>query len=317
MSTRTIYALTISTFAALAIGAFAGYLYATGSFSGGERSANLPALKHATDEARLAALASGKKGTSKDFRKGRRIGLVNARWARGRSGHQGRQDTTGAALDTLLSYVGTTERGDNRGPVVERFLASVGLGPGYAYCAAAVSYALDAPPDERAPVLTDVRSATAQDFETGISVDADVAMKIGVIPQGWVHVYQKGKGPYGHNGFVQHWRGQCGKTVEANTSKGAYGNQRDGQGIWERRRCYNPESYFHLDVFTPVIYPKYNFQAQEGRFSDHSQTTAIQPAHMKGPLLPVQFVKPLLRGSLRWNSGLLSSKMPSELSPQS
>jgi len=240
---------------------FAGYLWATGSFGEEERTVGPETLAHVPDEFRMAALVGDRKGTAQDFRPARQIGLIDAAWAQGegRGSSQGGSppvDTTGAALDTLLSYAGTTERGDNRGPAVERFLAHVGLGPGYAYCAAAVSYCLDAPPEPVSPVLTKTRSATAQDFDTGTSVDADVAMKIGIVPQGWIHVYQKGKGPFGHNGFVQHWRGRCGRTVEANTSKGRYGNQRDGQGIWERRRCYNPESYFHLDVFTPVIYPK-------------------------------------------------------------
>lgn len=274
---RTIYVSLISACVAVVLGAIGGYLYATGSFSGETRTADPATLKHTTDEFRMAAFASGGKGTESDFRKSRQIGLVDAAWAQGRSGLSGAADTTGAALDTLLSYVGTTERGDNRGPAVERFLAHVGLGPGYAYCAAAVSYCLDAPPDSMRPILPKVRSATAQDFESGISVDADVAIKMGLVPQGWIHVYQKGEGPYGHNGFVQHWRGQCGRTVEANTSRGRYGNQRDGQGIWERRRCYNPQSYFHLDVFTPTIYPRYDFSDRSSRNeNDHLQVEAIE-----------------------------------------
>ena len=162
------------------------------------------------------------------------------------------RDTTGAHLDTALAYVGTTEVGDNRGPVVREFLESVGLGVGNPYCSAYVSYCLEESKPE--PEEPTVRSALAQDFVTRNSIDADVARRRGHVPQGAVFIYQKGNGPYGHNGFVQHWEGRCGRTVEANTSKGAYGNQRDGQGIWERKRCFDPGAYFHLRAFTIVSY---------------------------------------------------------------
>jgi hypothetical protein len=286
-ATRAVWIAVIAGFAAGILGMIGGYLHATGSFGDGERSANRKALAHVPDEFRMAALTGGRKGTAKDFRPSRQVGLIDADWAEeGERAPNGSDaigsDTTGAALDTLLSYAGTTERGDNRGPAVERFLAHVGLGPGYAYCAAAVSYSLDAPPGRAAPILTRVRSATAQDFDTGISVDSDVVMKMGIAPQGWIHVYQKGQGPFGHNGFVQHWRGRCGRTIEANTSKGRFGNQRDGQGIWERRRCYNPESYFHLDVFTPVIYREREFPSGREANASETEFPGGAPDHIRG-----------------------------------
>jgi hypothetical protein len=249
---------------AISLGLFAGsvvtYLWATDTFSGGERSVPKKALAYAGDEARMAALAGGQKGSSSDFRPGRSIGLIGAEWAQMQPPKNAARDTTGAALDTLMAYVGTREKGDNAGPVVSRFLASVGLDTGYAYCAAALSYCLDAPPDSASPEVTTTRSALAQDFDDGMAVDAKVAIRMGIVPQGWVNVHVKGKGPYGHAGFVRHWRGRCGGTVEANTSKGRYGNQRDGEGIWKRKRCYEPQSYFKLDSFTPVVYSDRGFQ---------------------------------------------------------
>jgi len=48
-------------------------------------------------------------------------------------------DVRRKAMEIALSQVGVREvGGNNRGPDVEKYLASVGLGPGYAWCAAFV-----------------------------------------------------------------------------------------------------------------------------------------------------------------------------------
>jgi len=164
-------------------------------------------------------------------------------------------DTTGAVLDTALAYAGTTEIGDNRGPDVKRFLRHVGLGVGNPYCAAFVSWCLDAPPSEERPRRPTVRTGLAKHFvsESDLSVSRKALRRAARVPTGWIVTWQKGNGPYGHDGMVRWWRGRCGRTVEANTSQGAYGNQRDGEGIWRRERCFTG-GYFHIRGATPVLY---------------------------------------------------------------
>ncbi|MDT0632866.1 CHAP domain-containing protein [Rubrivirga litoralis] len=161
-----------------------------------------------------------------------------------------------AHLDTALAYLGTVERGrNNRGPRVERFLGSVGLGPGNPWCAAYVSYVLDvagvrAPLDGRRRVI---RSGLAARFITARSIRASEALRgTKKVPSGAVVVWRKGNGPYGHAGFAVTWDGASGETVEGNTSSGQAGSQRDGDGVWRRERRITPGSYFRIVSFTPV-----------------------------------------------------------------
>ena len=161
-----------------------------------------------------------------------------------------------AHLDTALAYVGTVERGGaNRGPRVERYLRSVGLGPGNPWCAAYVSYVLDAagvraPLDGRRRVI---RSGLASRFVTARSIRASEALRgVKPVPPGAVVVWRRGNGPYGHAGFAVDWDGASGETVEGNTSSGRAGSQRDGDGVWRRQRRITPGSYFRIVSFTPV-----------------------------------------------------------------
>lgn len=155
--------------------------------------------------------------------------------------------------DTANVYVGTVELGNNAGPDIGRFLASVGLDEGYAYCSAFVSFCLDAP--SQAPTAPRVRSALAQDFITDASHSArDVLVGVYKPVRGTILVWKKRNGPYGHVGLVLVWNGGCGYTVEANTSNGTFGSQRDGDGVYVRRRCIEPGNYFRIVSFTPVEY---------------------------------------------------------------
>ena len=158
-----------------------------------------------------------------------------------------------AHLDTALSYVGTRELGTNRGPAVERFLRSVGLGPGNAYCAAFVSYCLEA----AGAVEPAVRSGLAYRFiSRQRSIEAREVLRgvVEIVP-GTILVWRKGKTTRGHTGFVVAWSGGAsGETVEANTGPGLYGNQRDGDGVWRRRRVIEPGNYFRITHFTLVRY---------------------------------------------------------------
>ena len=164
--------------------------------------------------------------------------------------------TRPAHVDTALAYVGTVERGGaNRGPRVERFLRSVGLGPGQPWCAAYVRYVLDAagvraPLDGRRRVI---RSGLAARFITARSIRASEALRgTKRVPPGSVVIWRKGNGPFGHAGIAVAWDGAAGETVEGNTSSGRAGSQRDGDGVWRRQRRITPGSYFRIVSFTPV-----------------------------------------------------------------
>ena len=164
--------------------------------------------------------------------------------------------TMPAHVDTALAYVGTVEHGgSNRGVRVERFLRSVGLGPGQPWCAAFVSYVLTAarvhaPLDGQGRV---VRSGLAARFITARSIRASEALRgVRAVPDGSVVIWRRGSGPFGHAGFAVRWRGARGDTIEGNTSSGTSGSQANGDGVWRRTRTIQPGSYFRIVSFTPV-----------------------------------------------------------------
>lgn len=153
-------------------------------------------------------------------------------------------------MDEAESYVGVQEvDGSNRGPEINMFLASVGLPPGTPYCAAFVSFILDSNPKI---IFPPIRSGLATNFITAQSMRASEVMLGMVRPRaGDIVIFRRGNGIYGHTGFVKSWDKVCGVTIEANTSPGPGGSQRDGDGVWERDRCITPGDYFRIVSFTP------------------------------------------------------------------
>lgn len=153
--------------------------------------------------------------------------------------------------------------GSNRGPDVEKFLAAVDLFPtkdrfgkwhSFPYCAAFISYCLD---EDDSVALPLVRSAGARKFITRNSIDARVVLRGGTrIEPGtlviWARNARDPRDPSGHIGFVIDWEGQAGTTVEANTTSGKQGNQREGDGVYFRKRMLSPGSAFRITHFTPV-----------------------------------------------------------------
>lgn len=160
-----------------------------------------------------------------------------------------------AHLDTALVYIGVTDRGDNTGVEVDRFLASVGLDPGYAWCAAFVSYCLDS--TKVTVTSPTVRSALARDFKVpGSYIDARIVSRGLEVPAGTIVGWQRGNGPYGHLGFTRkNWSGPCGFTVEGNTSPpNSGGSEFNGGGVWEKERCIVASNHFRITWFLEVDY---------------------------------------------------------------
>ncbi len=171
-------------------------------------------------------------------------------------------------LDTARAYVGVVERpkDSNRGPEVEKFLAAVNLEPtkdrfgtwrSYPYCAAFVTFTL-----KQAGAIDEpkVRSARALDFVTRKSIEARIVQRGTVnIEPGTIVVWKAKRDPSdptGHVGFVVEWEGQAGTTIEGNTGPGDAGDQRDGGGVYLRKRLLSPGSAFRITHFTPVTYAR-------------------------------------------------------------
>jgi hypothetical protein len=152
------------------------------------------------------------------------------------------------------SFIGTTElTGNNDGLEVEQFLESVGLAKGNPYCAAFVSYILDETPGVEQPTT---RSGLASHFIMANSIEArEVLRGTTSVPDGTLVIWQKGNTIFGHVGFVAEQSEQnLFTTIEANTRSGVYGNQRDGDGVWQRTRSIQPANYFRITNFTKVMY---------------------------------------------------------------
>ncbi len=152
-----------------------------------------------------------------------------------------------------MAYVGTVEFGKNDGPDVRRFLKAVGLAAGNPYCAAFGAFCMDA--SMPAPTIPSVRSGLASKYITRRSIGASKVLRGLCLAPGTIGIYKRGNTIFGHFFFVVWWCGECGLTVEANTSSGRYGSQSDGDGVWFRWRCIEPANVFRIVSFTPVVYP--------------------------------------------------------------
>ena len=158
-------------------------------------------------------------------------------------------------LQVALSYVGVTETGGrNTGPEIDRFLSSVGLDPGYSWCAAFVSYSLQVA--EPMPAFPTTRSALARHFRvSGHAVDIRRAVASNMLYEpGTIIGWRRGTSIYGHLGFIIYGQGAHMRTVEGNTSSGAAGSQFDGGGVHLRQRYYVASNYLRIDWILPVHY---------------------------------------------------------------
>lgn len=154
-----------------------------------------------------------------------------------------------AYIDTALTYVHVRETGNNDGKEVRMFLKSVGLGKGYSWCAAFISYCLKVTASK-----FPVRSAVARKFITKHSIKAqDVLLGKYTPKRGDLIIWQRGETPYGHiAGNVKTIARNLFQSIEGNTSSGAKGNQHDGNGVYIRLRSIQPSNYFRITHFTPV-----------------------------------------------------------------
>jgi len=147
--------------------------------------------------------------------------------------YDGRPTRLPSVKDSALTYRGVTEQppGSNDGAEIADFLASVGLSGGHPYCAAFTVY-VDAETCRRGPLSRNggaIQSAGATDYKAARETlpPRRVTTNRDSVPVGSRVIWQVRGSWEGHIGFVvgdeekgigAPWRGQCGLTVEANTS---------------------------------------------------------------------------------------------------
>jgi hypothetical protein len=151
-------------------------------------------------------------------------------------------DLATAALAVAIGEVGVREvpPGLNRGPEVDRYLASVGLSGGYSWCIAFVHWCFGeaarvhgvANPFPATGGCADgwsrVRAASPARVITAVQARAHPAL----VRPGCVFVLDLGGGA-GHAGFVEHAAGPVLRTVEGNTNAGG---SRNGIGVFRLAR---------------------------------------------------------------------------------
>lgn len=149
-------------------------------------------------------------------------------------------------LDTAIYYcnLGVKEKTNNNdGKYVEMFQKKVNTYKGAPWCAAFVSYVLDACKD----ILLKIRSALAQNFITKNSISAKSVMYgRKKIPSGSLVIWKNGETIKGHIGFVYVWDKVNGQTIEGNV----------GNKIAFLTRKIEPRNYQRIVKFTLVTYPK-------------------------------------------------------------
>lgn len=155
-------------------------------------------------------------------------------------------------IDKAKQYLFVTEKtGGNDGEPIETWQRFVGVPIGSPYCAAFVSYILN----EVKAIYPDIVSAVATSFITEESIDADdVYDGRASVDNSYLSIWRSGKTWKGHVGFVYLWEGVEGYVIEANTSPGYKGSQRNGGGVYMKHRAIEPDKYFRIVAFTKIKY---------------------------------------------------------------
>jgi len=142
----------------------------------------------------------------------------------------GQHSSVNCIVKTAESQVGVKEVGNNRGDSVEKYLASTGLGPGYAWCAASINWIL-----EQCKVPTPPKAAWSPSwFPSNRTVWKRTEIE-GIRPQpGDVFgIYFSSKSRIAHVGIVKRMTDKHFVTLEGNTN-GA--GAREGDGYYRKRR---------------------------------------------------------------------------------
>lgn len=141
-------------------------------------------------------------------------------------------DLVNGALTVAGTQLGQKENGPNTGPMVDKYLDSVGLLPGNSWCAAFVYWCFN----ESAKALEMLNPCPRTAGVLKLWELAPDAAKVRHPARGAVFVMDHGKG-HGHTGIVESVNGGgLIETIEGNTNRGG---SRQGDSVW--RHIWRPE----------------------------------------------------------------------------
>lgn len=143
------------------------------------------------------------------------------------------------AFEIAIGEIGVTEAtGKNDGPRVEEYLRVVGLSKGYPYCAAGISWCYY----KAASFYNKPKSFIPFPMTAGSQTVYNYAIKNGEKSSDNVKskdffIWRKKDSYQGHIGIIENV-GEKGwvYTIEFNTSNNSTGDQRDGGGVWRKKR---------------------------------------------------------------------------------
>lgn len=143
------------------------------------------------------------------------------------------------AYEFAKGEIGVTEAtGKNDGPRIKAYLKVTGLGEGYPYCAAGISWCYY----QAAKFYNKPKSFIPFPMTAGSQVVYDHARKKGirttndVKPQDFF-IWRKKDSYQGHIGIISKVKRKGWvETIEFNTSGSKRGDQRDGGGVWRKKR---------------------------------------------------------------------------------
>ena len=140
--------------------------------------------------------------------------------------------------EIYTSYIGVREKtGSNDGPEVEMFLRSVGLGKGYAWCAAFVKYCMLEAGIKSAEKMNGMALSCENTknmlFKPSLRMDRRKDLRPGDV----LTLYYASLKRIGHTGFFDRdVNGTLYESVEGNTNNQ---NSREGDGVYRRKRSFN------------------------------------------------------------------------------
>lgn len=160
---------------------------------------------------------------------------------------------TQSHIKIAQGFVGVKEAGQNRGFWIDLWNRRAGISVGNPYCATFGKFCLDS----AGAITPTVRSPLATNWLKNKAVISakDVYFGMKDVPVGSCVIWRNGETISGHFGFFVKWISKYVLyTIEANTSSGESGSQRDGSGVYNRKRTLSPFAYFRIVGFVPVTY---------------------------------------------------------------
>ena len=133
-------------------------------------------------------------------------------------------------VQVAQSQIGNCEEGgNNRGYHVEKYLRSVNLGGGYAWCAAFVAWTLN---------VCDVKHSITAWSPTSVARNIVWERGKGQLPESGdvFGIYYTSKGRVGHTGFIESWGSKYAVTIEGNTNEEG---SREGDCVMRKYRHHS------------------------------------------------------------------------------